>query len=295
MKICGYCTEKNRDEAIFCRRCKRPLRSSPIPRDYSLIWLGVMFLCMGVSSYYFLSDASAASTQPPGGTPASLATGTPEAAFTFIPEPVTVKACVWDSTVHIRRGPTTEAETTGGLAPGTCLTIVGRNQEASWVYMVSDDHQAGWVAASVIDAAGNLSQVSVRDPSALTSSTRPTLTSAEIAHGAQVYLTNIAQTNVPQSPLTRYVVPCFETVSQVGSDISCRIEKANCDFLPGLEGSPTFCYDLPAPDHTFALIAFGQDWSDYDGQCLIVSGHLGIDRGVLQVQAEDRSQVSLCH
>jgi hypothetical protein len=43
------------------------------------------------------------------------------------------------------------------------------------------------------------------------------------------------------------------------------------------------------------LVAFGEDWSDYDGQCLVVSGYLQVDKGLLQIQALQRDQVSLCN
>jgi len=142
--------------------------------------------------------------------------------------------------------------------------------------------------------AGDISKVSVRDDSAMANSARPTLTSEEIAHGAQAYLTKVAATNIPQSPFSRYMVPCFETANRLGDHVSCRMEKAYCDYLPALEGSPTFCNDRPYPDHTFALIVFGEDWSHYDGQCIIVSGYLEIGMGVLQIEALRSDQVSYC-
>jgi hypothetical protein len=160
--------------------------------------------------------------------------------------------------------------------------------------MVSEDHQTGWVAASVLPDAGDISRVSIRDDSAMANSGRPTLTSAEIAFGAQAYLTEVSATNIPQSSLTRYVVPCFETANRIGDYISCRVERAYCDYLPALEGSPTICSDRPYPDQSFTLIVFGADWSDYEGRCLLITGFLEIDRGLLQIQADSRSQVSYC-
>lgn len=292
MKICAYCTTKNRDEAIFCIHCKRALPVVQSPKKFSLIWFLVGFVLVGLSSYLFSVGSFLAPTHL--GTP--LLNGMPTAgpAATRRPEPLTLLACVTDTT-RIRRGPGTHYETIGGLGSGTCLTILGRNEDASWVFMVSDDHQTGWVAVSLLSDARDLSRVSVRDDSALANPARPTLTSAEIAHGAELYLTQVAATNVPQSPLSRYVIPCFETANRIGDHVSCKVEKAHCDYLPTLEGSPTFCSDRPAPDHTFALVVFGDDWSDYDGQCIIVSGYLEIDRGVLQIQALQRSQVSSCN
>ena len=172
--------------------------------------------------------------------------------------------------------------------------MLGRNDVASWVYIVSEDHQTGWVEVSLLDDAGGINRVSVRDDSTLANTGRATLTSAEIAYGAQAYLTEVSATNLPQSPVTRYVVPCFHTASRIGEHISCRMERAVCDYLPEVEGSPTFCSDRPHPDNNFALIVFGEDWSEYDGQCIIVSGYLEIDKGVLQIQASRRDQVSVC-
>jgi len=297
MKICAYCTNENRDEAIFCTRCKRPLQARPTRKDppprNALLWLSVGLGLIGLSSFLFLSPSlfrpTPIQTDPPV---ANWTPGTGQVP-TRTPEPITISACVTNTT-RIRRSPSTHAETIGGLLTGTCLTILGRDAERTWVYIVSEDHQTGWVAASLVSDAATLSKVSVRDDSGWANSSRPTLTSAEIAHGAQAYLTRVASTTIPQSPLTQYVVPCFETANRLGDQVSCRLERAYCDYLPTLEGNRTFCHDRPVPDHSFALTVLGEDWSDFDGQCLIVSGYLKIVGGVLQIEAFDRSQVSFC-
>jgi hypothetical protein len=290
MKICAYCTTRNRDEAIFCSHCRRPLQGTVIPGDTSLIRLLAVLFLIGLVSYLFLSRSFLASTLNPA---SAGNTKTPPPTPTRVQEAETLYACVEDNT-HIRRGPSTQSETIGGLLTGTCLTILGRTEDASWVYMVSDDYQAGWVAASLLPDAGDLEKVSVRDSFALASSSRPTLTSAEIAHGAESYLTKIAATNLPDAPLSAYTEPCFQTANRIGDQVSCKLERAYCDFLPDLEGSPTYCSDRPAPDHTFTLTVAGMDWSDYDGQCIVVTGYLEIDRGILQIQAFRRDQVSYC-
>jgi hypothetical protein len=256
------------------------------PKKFSLLWLLVGFVLIGLSSYLFSVGSFLAPTH----------VGTPTAgpAATRRREPLTLLACVMDTT-RIRRGPATHYETIGGLGSGTCLTILGRNEDASWVFMVSDDHQTGWVAVSTLSDIGDISRVSVRDASAIINPARPTLTSAEIAYGAALYLTKIAATNLPQSPLSQYVVPCFETANRIGDNVSCRMEKAYCDYLPLVEGNATICSDRPPPDDTFTLIVRGEDWSEYDGQCIIVSGYLEIERGALQIQALRHSQVSYCN
>ena len=289
MKTCAYCTVENRDEAIFCRHCRRPLQAAQRPSRNVLIWLLVGFILVGLSTTLFSPGSFLRQTS----TPVSNWMLTAGPVPTRTKEPITLSACVRDTT-RIRRGPGTQFETTGGLLSGTCLMILGRNEVASWVYVVSEDHQTGWVDVSLLNDAGGISRVSVRDNSALANAGRSTLTSAEIAYGAQAYLTEVSATNIPQSPVTRYVVPCFDTASRIGDHISCRMERAVCDYLPTVEGSPTFCNDRPHPDHNFALIVFGEDWSDYDGQCIIVSGYLEIDKGVLQIQASSRDQVSVC-
>ena len=290
MKICAYCTTRNRDVAIFCSHCRRPLRGTVIPRDTSLIRLLAVLVVIGLGSYLFLSRTFRTPASNPSITEE---TGTRGPTPTLAREAETRYTCVEDIT-RIRRGPSTQSETIGGLLTGTCLTILGRTADARWVYMVSDDHQAGWVSASLLPVARDLGRVSVRDSSALANSARPTLTSAEIAHGAEAYLTRVAATNLPGAPLSPYKTPCFEYADRIGEYISCKLENAYCDYLPDVEGSPTYCSDRPAPDHTFTLTVPGMDWSNYDGKCIIVSGYMEIDRGILQIQALSRDQVADC-
>jgi uncharacterized protein YraI len=295
MKKCAYCKSNNRDEAIFCTHCKHPLQASPTWKDNSsrtiLVWILIACILIVSGAYLFSSGSFLApSTRQ---TPTSNGIPITGPLPTRTEEPITIGTCVTDMT-RIRRGPGTQHETIGGMLSGTCLTILGRNEEGSWVYIVSQDHQAGWVAAELLTDAGDISKVSVRDHSAIGNSSRPTLTSAEIAHGAQAYLTQVSATNIPQAPFTRYVVPCFETADRIGDHLSCRMERAYCDYLPDAEGSPTVCNDRPQPDHTFALIVFDEDWSEYDGQCIIVSGYLEIAGGVLQIEALHSDQVSPC-
>jgi hypothetical protein len=79
--------------------------------------------------------------------------------------PVYLHACVTDSTIRVRKGPGTKYETIGGLVSGTCMALLGRNQDSSWVYMVADDNTAGWVAAELLTIEGEVSRLSVRSAS----------------------------------------------------------------------------------------------------------------------------------
>ena len=298
MKICAHCATENRAEAIFCSHCRHPLQAAQTPQADSwlkaLDWLLLIFLLLGLGAYLFSRGSFPGNTaeQPSGPISDLMPTAGPAPARTG--ESVALSACVRDRT-RIRRGPGTQFETTGGLLYGICLTILGRTEDANWFYMVSDDHQTGWVDASALTIAGDISRVSVRDDSAVANASQATLTSAEIAHGAQAYLTEVAATNIPQSPLTRYVVPCFETASRIGEHISCRMERAVCNYLPLEDGGLTVCSDRPYPDYNFVLNVFGEDWTEYDGHCIIVSGYLEIDQGRLQIWASGRSQVAYCN
>jgi hypothetical protein len=293
IKWCIYCKSENRAEAIFCQNCRRPLPYTPRPPRIAFVWLLGVVALIGFGTFLFSPRLFVAptATQRPATTSSGLPVDEPSPTQRL--EPVTILACVETST-NIRRGPGTHSETIGGLPAGSCLTIVGRNEEASWVYMISDDDLTGWIATTVLADIGDIRRVSVRDSLALVDPARPTLTSEEIAHGARVYLTRISATNHPQSPLNQYVEPCFETVNRVGDRITCRMEKAYCNYFPEEPGSPTACVDRPAPDHVFALVAFDRDWSDLDGQCLIITGYLEVDGGLLRIQAHDRDQVTIC-
>ena len=94
-----------------------------------------------------------------------IPTLTPSPALTVQPESVSLKACVTNSEIRIRQGPGTDYEIMGGLVSGTCMQILGRNQDASWVYMVTEDNTNGWVAAWLLTIEGDVTRVSVRSPS----------------------------------------------------------------------------------------------------------------------------------
>ncbi len=95
----------------------------------------------------------------------------------------------------------------------------------------------------------------------------------------------IVPTNTLKSTLNRLVPLCSDMADQLGERVTCQIERAYCEYLPGVNGSPTFCDDRPYPNQDFQLVVFGDDWSDLDGECLIVSGFLERYTGRLQIKA----------
>jgi uncharacterized protein YgiM (DUF1202 family) len=56
--------------------------------------------------------------------------------------------------VRIRSGPGTQYERAGGLAPGECVIVLGRNQYAGWAYIQTTNNVTGWVAAYLLKIDG---------------------------------------------------------------------------------------------------------------------------------------------
>jgi hypothetical protein len=184
--------------------------------------------------------------------------------------PVELNACVaTDEAVRIREGPGTDYDPIGALAPGACITILGRNSDSSWVYMETADGFAGWVAAWLLTIDGDLSKVSVQSGD-----------------------------NDTPTPEVQSVPLCTDVANLIDSNVTCKIETAYCAYLPDADGGTTLCTDKPYPNHFFQVTVPGEDWSDYNGQCIIVTGALESffngQEGLLQIVGHDRSQVSSC-
>lgn len=129
------------------------------------LWVVGIFVVVAVLMALFSSSPSS-----PAHTPTRTRTARPTKEQVSIqptrtPRPVSLQACVTDSTIRIRQGPGTEYEAIGGMVSGTCMSILGRNADSSWVYMVAEDNKAGWVNASLLTIDGDLSRVSVQGDS----------------------------------------------------------------------------------------------------------------------------------
>ena len=94
-----------------------------------------------------------------------IPTLTPSHTLPATPGLVSLKGCVTNSDIRIRQGPGTDFEVMGGLVSGTCMQILGRNQDASWVYIVTEENEAGWVAAWLLTIDGDVNGVAVRSAS----------------------------------------------------------------------------------------------------------------------------------
>ena len=93
---------------------------------------------------------------------------------------------------------------------------------------------------------------------------------------------------------TPEVMPCSDAGRYLGKEVTCMIRRAYCSYRPDIKGSPTFCNDAPYPGHEFTLLVWEQDWSEFDGECLLVTGILSRYKGKLEIIAESRSAVQRC-
>lgn len=261
-------------------------------RTWMLVGAGVLILVLA-GIFSSPDSASISPTRTPQPAVTKTKTLPPP---TRTARPISLHACVTDSTIRIRKGPGTEYEAINGMVSGTCMSILGRNRDSTWVYVVSDDEKEGWVAARLLTIEGDLKQVSVRlvsEALSLAPTAKPIATQKLPAT-----TTNppsfILFTKTSSPALGAFTSPCSETADQIGEQVSCRIERAYCEYYPSVDGSPTFCNDRPYPNHKFTLVVFDEDWSDYDDECIIVSGFVTLYRGRPQIQAFSRSQVSYC-
>jgi hypothetical protein len=258
---------------------------------------------------FFVVLMSACVASPPS-TPTSTAKLTITSTATPLPSPtptltiVALQACVPKATIRIRKGPGTEYEAIGGLTSGTCMTVLGRNDDSTWVYMLTEDNKSGWVAAWLLTVDGDLSKLSIQSSSetlrmaptakiAPTQTLLPTATKPVPTKKLPPTLTRTPFVYATSTPIQTELL-CSQTDGHVGEYVTCRIERAYCDFRPDVNGGPTFCNDRPYPNQNFQLVIFGEDWSDYDGYCIMVSGNVSLYRGVPQIQGYSRSQVSYC-
>jgi len=100
----------------------------------------------------------------------------------------------------------------------------------------------------------------------------------------------------PRPPSPTPTKPIYPACSDAtpGAFVTCQIGRAYCSYRPDVNGRPTFCNDAPFPGHSFTLLVWGQNWSDFDGRCLLVTGPITTFEGKRQFEATSRSQVAFC-
>ena len=184
--------------------------------------------------------------------------------------PAALEGCVTNPTTLIRKDPGTDSEVVTGIVEGTCIAVLERNADSTWLYVRTRDNLTGWV---------NVKYVKITPPS--------------------IPVTGLDTPSAPtDTPLAENIPPCSQFANQVNSNVTCKLEQASCQYRSDVGGNPSFCSDRPAPDYIFQLMVQGQDWSDFDGHCMIVSGFLEArfdgQKAWLQMLETSRSQVSDC-
>lgn len=97
-----------------------------------------------------------------------------------------------------------------------------------------------------------------------------------------------------QNNSTTDIMLCADTGNLIGEYVFCKIPVTYCSYQPSETESPTFCNDEPYPNNAFTLVVWGEDWSDYDGKCILVNGIVTIYDGKPQITATGRGQVLEC-
>jgi uncharacterized protein YraI len=231
------------------------------------------------------TQAAPPSTAPP------IPTDTPvvPTATAFIP----AKGCVVGANLRVRQEPNTHSVVLGGLMNGTCVTVQGVNSSQDWAWIYSGN-LAGWVSLSYLAVNGDVAALPLLDQGEAESG----VATASLANSAaQASPTRLPATQPPANtpaPAAPAVLQCADTSSHIGEFVSCEIPRASCAYHPEIDGSPTFCNYPPDPNHQFTLLVWGSDWSDLDGQCVIVKGLVVNYEGKPEIEARSRSDIARC-
>jgi hypothetical protein len=109
----------------------------------------------------------------------------------------------------------------------------------------------------------------------------------------EVFVCELKTATLLPIPTTNALL-CTDTYNMIGSTVECKIPRAFCNYYPTTSGEPTFCHDAPYPNNNFSLVIWGEDWSFYDGKCIIVRGVVSNYEGKPQIENIGGSQISSC-
>lgn len=73
---------------------------------------------------------------------------------------ITMTGCVNTRSLRVRSAPGTNNDVIAGLTRGTCVSLIGRNNDESWLQVSFDDF-LGWVSATYIDVKGDASKLPI--------------------------------------------------------------------------------------------------------------------------------------
>ncbi len=116
----------------------------------------------------------------------------------------------------------------------------------------------------------------------------------EVTVTPQAELTQADQPIPTSSPEEESWVASDQVINFVGQFISVRLESAQCSYQININGTPTFCNDLPFPNHNFTFLVWGEDWSALDQTCVVVEGLVDLYQGKPQIEVSSLDQVTSC-
>lgn len=198
---------------------------------------------------------------------------------------ISLTACVEKYSLRVRSGPGTQYEALGGVPAGTCVAAGGRNQDASWIWVTFDD-LSGWVTSEYLVINGDISSLP-------TEFERVNLKNTPIPLDTETPSQPTPTVGKTNTPRVEYIL-CTNTWTRIGEEVTCKLPKASCTYMTSVNGKPTYCNDIPYPDHNFTLLVWGSDWSHFDGKCLLISGQVTQVDGKPQIEANGTVEVSIC-
>ncbi|MFC2063709.1 SH3 domain-containing protein [Chloroflexota bacterium] len=250
---------------------------------------------MGILFSLFLNSCSTTSSPGiPNPTLVSRAitfipTITPTKTMTITPTPIPVIGCVISEALNIRKGPGINYDIVGVLNFGDCVTLISYDSDG-WVSF-SYASYTRWLYMNSLSITGDFLFLSQAPNIIPTKTNTPTKVPTQVPQK-----TNTPYKTSTQAPTktSSSILLCANTYSLSGKYVTCKIPKAYCFYRPDVNSNPTFCNDAPYPSDKFTLVAWEQDWSNYNGMCLIVSGYVEIYKGKPQIEGTSRSQVKSC-
>ena len=124
------------------------------------------FLLLSCICIVFLAACSSPATETatpiPTGLPSPTQAQLPTSTFTQTPTPTPagVKYCVVPNLLNLRSGPGTQYSIVTIEAQGTCGQATARNEDASWVYLITGKY-TGWAYATYLSGEGDIKNLPI--------------------------------------------------------------------------------------------------------------------------------------
>jgi hypothetical protein len=141
------------------------------------------------------------------------------------------------------------------------------------------------------DQAGNLVESTVETPADLVEV--PSITPGPTWTQLPVETTASTEPTEEEDEVIDWI-PSGDAVNFIGEVITVHVDVSYCAYKPEVTGAPTFCNDQPFPNHTFTYLMWGVDLSQFDAQCVLVTGEIVEYDGKPQIVVENEDQIMPC-